>query len=249
MIGYFFNNIMPFRIGDIIKSFIISQKAKIKTSYVIGTLLLEKICDMVGLLIISTIFLIIFYNANWNVILSGYIFNLLVICLLGFIFVGITHSLIKSKFFITISNKIKLLDKFISFIKNTLISLMSIKNNDYFKIIFFQTFIIWIIHYFITFFVVSSILNIHLNWIQIGLLRIIIFFTALIPSAPGNIGTYHAAAIYILTNYYYIPKAEALTFSIIMHAVGYFPVVIIGLIYFIKEFEEILAIYKTKVFK
>ena len=249
MIGYFINNLIPLRIGDLIKSLIIHYKTKIKTSYVIGSLLLEKICDIVGLLVIAIIFLLVFYDYNWNILLTDYTLNLFLICLLGIIFIYFINLTIKSKVFIKITNQIKFLQKLIVFINNTLVSLISIKNNDSFYKITIQTFLIWGIHYLITFCVVNAIPNINLTLIQIGLLRIIIFLSALIPSAPGNIGTYHAAAIFLMTNYFYIPKAEALTFSIIMHAVGYLPVIIIGFIYFIKEFEEIFSIYDKHVVK
>jgi len=66
-----------------------------------------------------------------------------------------------------------------------------------------------------------------------------------IPSAPGFVGTYHAAAVYVLINFFNKGLAESQAFSVIIHAIGFIPLVCIGFIFFIQSsihFSEIKSI-------
>ena len=47
MIGYFVNNILFFRIGEILKSYVLGKKQNISKSYVFGTVIFERFLDMV----------------------------------------------------------------------------------------------------------------------------------------------------------------------------------------------------------
>jgi len=67
-------------------------------------------------------------------------------------------------------------------------------------------------------------------------LLLIFFVTSAIvsvPSAPGYVGTYHAATIGILIFLGLdLPKAQAL--AVIMHAVGFIILTALGLVYYLK---------------
>jgi uncharacterized membrane protein YbhN (UPF0104 family) len=58
------------------------------------------------------------------------------------------------------------------------------------------------------------------------------FFGALIPSAPGYIGTFHLAVQYGFL-FYGIGSEEALSAAIIWHASMYFPTILFGIVAFL----------------
>ncbi len=60
------------------------------------------------------------------------------------------------------------------------------------------------------------------------LVMVMIVFGVMIPSAPGFVGTYHAACLYAFL-FYNIPKEKALSIAIVMHAGFFFPTIVLGL--------------------
>jgi uncharacterized membrane protein YbhN (UPF0104 family) len=56
-----------------------------------------------------------------------------------------------------------------------------------------------------------------------------------IPAAPGAVGTYHAAAVYVLTTLFFVSRTESQAFAVLLHAVGFVPLIIIGAIYFLRS--------------
>ena len=50
ILGYFANNILPFRMGELVRAHIIGQKFKISRTASLGTILLERLCDMIAFL-------------------------------------------------------------------------------------------------------------------------------------------------------------------------------------------------------
>ena len=63
-IGYFINNIFPIRIGDFAKSYIVAKKTDNKTSYILGSIIMERFLDT----LILSVFLIItvwYYGSHY----------------------------------------------------------------------------------------------------------------------------------------------------------------------------------------
>ena len=72
LIGYFVNNILPIRIGDFSKSYIISKKTESNTSYILGSIIMERFLDTLMLFIFSII-IIWHYGINYlNINLSNF---------------------------------------------------------------------------------------------------------------------------------------------------------------------------------
>ena len=56
----------------------------------------------------------------------------------------------------------------------------------------------------------------------------------MIPSAPAFIGTIQIVCVTVLA-LFAVPKSDALSFSIVYHAVTFVPITVVGLIYLFKE--------------
>jgi len=93
---------------------------------------------------------------------------------------------------------------------------------------------LWVIYYACTYLIAQAV-HINIGWIGIGIVLIGSTLSITVPAAPGYIGTYHAAIVYLGTTLFSIPRPEVQTFAVIMHASGYLPFVILGAYYFIKS--------------
>ena len=218
-IGYFLNNILPFRAGDIARAKLLSNNSNnIKFSFLVGSLVAEKIIDLwiVGLF---SIFLILFgFN---NVLGLEFTIGILLLYIItSFIIFG-NNSL---------ANKIK---KQFSITKNffegyLLVSKNKIKLGGISLLLWFS-----FVAYMYT---LLKSLNIDLSFQQYVGITVISSIVTSLPIAPAAIGTYHLAVIYFLT-LYGIEIDKSQTAAILLHSVFLLYTIILGYIYL--SFEKI----------
>jgi len=75
---------------------------------------------------------------------------------------------------------------------------------------------------------------------------ILLCFSVTLPSAPGYIGTFHLACQYGLI-FYGFSKEKALSMAILLHAAGFIPTVILGLIVFLFQHISLSSLTNGKI--
>ena len=99
MIGYFGNNVLPFRLGELLRGYSLSKEYPLKVSSIMGTIILDRVLDFAGLLIFSALFLFSYPVEPW--FKTG--FSIIVI------FLTIAFSMMY-----LISQKMKVLEKYVN---------------------------------------------------------------------------------------------------------------------------------------
>ena len=66
LIGYFGNNILPLRLGELLRTLVVGEKYKIKKTAVLGSIILERILDMFAV----GMFLIVLFFLNYELIIG-----------------------------------------------------------------------------------------------------------------------------------------------------------------------------------
>ena len=200
-IGYFLNNILPFRAGDIARAKLLSNNSNnIKFSFLVGSLVAEKIIDLwiVGLF---SIFLILFgFN---NVLGLEFTIGILLLYIItSFIIFG-NNSL---------ANKIK---KQFSITKNFFEGYLLVSKNKIklgsISLLLWCSFVAYM-------YTLLKSLNIDLSFQQYVGITVISSIVTSLPIAPAAIGTYHLAVIYFLT-LYGIEIDKSQTAAILLHSV------------------------------
>ena len=234
MIGYFGNAVMPFRFGELLRAYSIGSMKNIDISAAFGTILLERLLDMLGLVFTMFIFswFYPFEHGGRNAMVFISLSSILVFCFI--IWLGSRQSQI-------IPNLKKLsmfdkpfLQKLLTIINNIVDGLTSIKDTKHVGQIILHTIFMWVVYFFVTYSVILAT-NISINWVGVGIILISTSLALAIPAAPGGVGTYHAAAVYILTSYFFVDRVESQAFAVILHAVGFLPLLLIGFLFFIRS--------------
>ena len=119
-------------------------------------------------------------------------------------------------------------------IKNIYDGIISILHIKSFHFLILYSFLLWLLYLIVTIILVNSC-EINLSLIDTSILFILGSLSIGIPALPGSIGTYDAAVKYTLVILFGIKSYQALNYAIISHAVSYFPLTIIGAIFFIYE--------------
>ena len=234
MIGYFGNSVLPFRMGEFLRAYVVADKTSLSASTAFGTIVIERILDFVGL---SAVILLIMTVYPLKSIVGSIIIGVIVLSLTAFIFIllfGGFKSILLVKIEKSLVLKMGLLRKILLFLKNFLDGATTIRATNKLGVILLYTLIIWIMYYCSTY-LATIATGIELEWFGFGVLLISTTLAISVPAAPGYVGTYHAAAVYILTNLFDVGRVDAQATAIILHAVGTIPIVIIGAGYFLKN--------------
>ena len=96
-----------------------------------------------------------------------------------------------------------------------------------------QTLLIWLLMGFSNIFIIYAF-NIDLPIDALYVILVFVSISILVPSSPGFVGVYHAGAVWALKSYGVV-AAEALSIAIVLHAVQYIVVTLMGFYYLKKE--------------
>tara|TARA_B110000263_G_C15276146_1_gene495968 strand:- start:551 stop:1501 length:951 start_codon:yes stop_codon:yes gene_type:complete len=220
LIGYMGNNIFPLRLGELLKAYYLEKKSKISKYEVLGTIILERVLDLVGLVLL---FLILLNSSLFELIDPIYIKIIYSILIFTFVALLVSSRLNKVKNF-------KFKNKFF-LILNDIISGFSNINSFNFLLSILFTLLIWV-GYVIVVFLVQESMYLDLNFIQCVLILFLSSIVLMIPSMPGNIGTFEGAVVYTLLLF---GIEDNFGFAFILHAVSFIPYTLLGLYYLIKE--------------
>jgi hypothetical protein len=249
-IGFMVVSIIPARIGEIARPYLVKQKNGIKMSSTIATVVVERIFDLLAMMFILFIVILVIPlpSALFN---SG--ITLLVVSITAFmclIFLAVKKDFSLNKADIIFE---KLPDKPAAFLKRLLHSfveglqiLPDIKKTLY---LFFLSVLVWVVNS-ATFYVMFYALGFELSFIDACALMVVAAISVILP-APGFVGTFHYACILGLS-YFGISKAEAASYAVLTHFLQIVPVIVLGFVFlpfqklslpkFLKKEEEEIKI-------
>ena len=242
MIGYFGNSILPFKMGEILRGYAISRNNDLKTSTVLGSIVLERVCDLGGLLILL-FFVTLFYSFPYDIGLSLLISAaaiLIVLILLWFI--SFKKELIMNKIKGTNLMDFKTVISFIKTLSSFSIGFSSLNSFRSFIYVSLLTTVSWFILYLVTYYTLLS-LNLQIGWVEIAVVLLLTSMAMSVPAAPGAIGTHHFATYYVMNSLLGFSSIDSQTFAIVLHAVSYLPLVAIGAYYFFKSSIQIFDVF------
>ena len=218
LVGYFINNISPIRIGDFAKSYLVSKKTDQKNSYILGSIMMERVLDTIMLLIFMSIIIssygLEYLNINFS-LLS--IYNIIPIILLSF------FSIYCIKFFIPC----KIQNILSEFLKGFTAINLSNKSAVIFSSIF-----IWLIYWINVFLIQLIFPSFELTLIECLFILVASSFIQMIPTGFGGLGIFHLGVNTVMIklgiiNYEY--------FLILLWLYSYFIYTILGSYYFIQN--------------
>ena len=107
MIGYFGNGVLVFRLGELLKAYSISRNSQIKTTNLIGTVILERSLDLLMVFLIFLLSLPWFPLTTLNIKLNNYRIIVLILLLIAILFALFYHRVILGNKILHFTNKHK----------------------------------------------------------------------------------------------------------------------------------------------
>ena len=222
LIGYFANNILPIRLGDVVRSYVVSKHTKKKISYLIGTIAMERVVDTLTILFFSIITLLyygpdyleiqfIFLNIPFIVIIS-------IIVIMGYL---LYHYLIK----FSISEKIH------EILKNIWSGFSDIQLNQK-QYIVFLSIVLWSIFVVNVYLIQLIFPHLKLSIFDCLLILVASSLIQMIPVGFGAIGVFHLGVQGVLNK---LGINDFNNFIIILHLYSLFIYTLTGGYYFITD--------------
>ncbi len=265
-IGFMANNILPARVGEVLRPFMLYKKENVKFSTSFATVIVERIFDMLGLIIFTVVVIALLphppeaqtsaqLTANgvstikesiipslkkWTEVFAGV--GTFTIVLMFFV-------VMRPAFFKKILSRLcsflphKLKDKILGLYDSFVYGLKILENKK-------QTIWILALSLFIWFlggaeiYLLGFSFHIHLPFVGACLVAVCLALAVALPQAPGYIGVFHIAVLKSL-ELFGIQATAAQSYAIVLWAISILPSTVLGFLFLWREgiaFREVVKL-------
>jgi uncharacterized protein (TIRG00374 family) len=232
LIGYMGNNLLPLRAGEVVRVYVASRHGpRFWTTF--ATVVVERVLDglALGLIVAGLLFLVpVTAEMRWSIVLF------LALDLAGIVVLatiatapGVCRVLIE-----TIFHRVGWLERRLLGLLDTMTEgLRGIRSPRHAIPVLLSSVAIWML---LALSVWTAMHAAHLDlplvasWVVLAFLGLGVS----LPSSPGFVGVIQAAAVLALA-LFAVPRAEALSFSLLIHASQFFPLTAVGLVCLLLE--------------
>jgi hypothetical protein len=233
LIGLFVNNVLPARLGEVAKGYVLSHKTNLSFTYSLASVALDHFFDLTALLLLTLLF---FPRAHLPHAISEAIYvvvGVLLFCVLMIILLsrgGFANRLsarltkIERSFLSGFGRRIIEVQKNLKRISSplTIVYLVIIASCA------------WLSMSMALYFVILA-LGIHsVSFKAIPFVCALLCFGVSIPSSPGYVGVYQFVLVYLLS-IFGVPKYEGFAISVLYHVTWYVPYTLVGFFFSLRE--------------
>lgn len=229
ILGYLGNNIYPFRIGELVRAYLLRRREEVAVSASLASILAERLFD--GLALLTFIFLALPFapigqaNVRFLLIIASAL-------LLGALLLLVGLALRSDA-------AIRLLDRglwlappalrgpMLGIARRFLSGLISLRNGRTLLLVFASSLAIWLVET-AKFWLVMQAFPFMLDFIDLMFTTGLVNLSTLLPSAPGYVGTFEAAGIFSL-GLYGVERSIAGAFTVALHVALWLPSAVVGL--------------------
>jgi uncharacterized protein (TIRG00374 family) len=244
-VGFMAIVLLPWRMGEIARPYLISRKSAIKMGSSLATIVVERIFDMLTLMVVLLLVLMMIKLPSWIFRSACSILIIVIPLFLVLIFLAVKRD-----------RSIKGIDRIISKLPKTLSSrlmrllhsfldglqiLPDLKKTFYLAFLSLLTWSLVALSTYILFLSFESMSR--LSLVSAYVVLVITALGVTLPTAPGFVGNYHFSCVLALT-LFGIPKSDALTFAIILNLIQIIVTIVLGLIFLPSLKVSLPALFK-----
>jgi len=233
IIGYMVNTFTPAHLGEFVRAFILGKREHLPASLIFSTVVVERIVDLLSFLMLMALAMVLYPFPQWvknggYVIFTGTILFIffLIFFKLNFRFSFQLMAILLKPFPRSINIRInEILQSFAG-------GLNRLKSGLHYFLLIFLSILIWF-GYGIIFYIAFDMFDLkmyELNLLAALVLLVITTVGVIVPNAPGYVGTYHKLC-QIGLGFFGVPASQGASFAVTMHAINFFPVLILGIIF------------------
>jgi uncharacterized protein (TIRG00374 family) len=233
MIGYMVNNVLPLRAGEVVRVYVVARRWGHGFWTALATLIVERVLDSLAIVLIMAVLVLRIsvprtLEIGAAILLTADVVAVAVLSVLA-IAPGRTRALIEH-----LTRRWPALQRRVVGVLETFgRGLEGVRTRAHLAPLAVWTVIIWALPALITWTMFRA-LDLELPWIAAWAVLSFVGLGVAIPSAPGYIGVFHAAATIALT-IFGVPATAAFGYALLFHATQILPITAIGWIYLVRE--------------
>ncbi|ANA40496.1 MULTISPECIES: lysylphosphatidylglycerol synthase transmembrane domain-containing protein [Geobacter] len=241
LIGYMANNLLPARLGEFIRAWVLARREEMEPGSVFATLVLDRLTDgfTVLLFLLATLFTLQLPAGSeaigQGLVIGGYM-------MLGlYAVVVVALVLLKRKTAASLRFLERLLRPFPARLAERVIPLVgsflggvriSPRPREWWAV-GSTSVAIWVLAV-IPVDLVLRAFGFSFPFAVSLFILVLLVFAVMVPASPGYVGTYHAACVYGLLAFG-VPRETALSAAIVIHGINYVPVIAVGIAFLWRE--------------
>ena len=235
--GYMINNVLPLRLGEIFRAYILGKAVNVSKSSVLATIIVERVIDSLAALILLGVTLFFFPFPDW--IRNG-LFYLggAIILLIIFLFALLINTAWTLGFVRRILRPLpkKWTDPILNAINSFSGGLEILRSSHHYTAVLIYTVILQVCYIISVFVILLAFKLMSPEYPMIignpllasVVMLVIITIGISIPSAPGAVGTFHGIVAFGVS-LFGVSAEISMGFAIILHLVNYIPLTALGL--------------------
>jgi len=234
LIGQTVNSVLPARLGEIARAYLVGELNKVSKSWTLGTIIVEKALDSMMLLLVMAalvpfVSLPVWLRSSALILAAALAFLFLLLIFLAPKRDQLNSLIERTGRYIPLSKRLGLSEK----ITLALQSLEPLKDWRAMAGLLLLSLIVWALAL-STNALTFAAMNMNLPlWVS-ALLLVVLQVGSSIPTSPGRIGVFHYLCILTLS-LVAVDRSRALGFALVLHLIVYAPMIILGTLFMWKE--------------
>jgi hypothetical protein len=242
MIGILVNNVLP-RVGEVVRPVAIGRLEKISRSAAFGTVVLERIIDMITFVLILLVVLFFYAssftklfpslaNVEWLFLVGSA--GMLILCTVVFLRAEFVFSFLQ-RINAFMPQGIRL--KIEKIIESFLTGFAASKNTGSYMMIAVSSLAVWVLYIvlmYLPFFAFNMMGTYHLDFSSATILMVVSGFAYAVPT-PSGFGSYHFFTAFVLARIFNVDPMVASSYALYTHSLGFLSSTAVGLYYLLKD--------------
>lgn len=272
VIGYMANNVLPARIGELVRAYILSRRESVRKTSTLATIFVERIFDgltMIGFAAAAILFVLAFDSAALSIGSDHKLGTFLrennvaiitvavgfLVALLVFVLVASSHSRMEA----LVSFGLRFLpgrlrERAARLATSFVVGLGSLRSASSMLSVFVLSIVAWLFEAGMYYVIGTYGFNLSADGVQLPfyaymLATAFINLGTLVPQAPGYLGVFEAAAMGVLHGAFGVLKGSAFSYVIVLHATLLLPVTVLGFVFLSREsmsWRDLTDLEKTR---
>jgi len=234
IIGYMANNLLPARLGELVRAYVLAEREQLETPAVFASLVIDRLFDgfTVLLMLLLTLFTLHLppdMAEAATALRTGGAITLLLYCGVLFFLVLLKFRTMKTLSLLGLLLKPfprRLADRLLPLLASFIAGIRISSRSGHVAAVLLSSLIIW----------AFAVLALDMVLLGFGIrlplsasmfIMVLLVFAVMLPASPGFIGTYHYACFKGLS-VFGIPESTSVSTALIVHGTSFFPVIIAG---------------------
>ncbi len=235
-IGFMANMLLPAHAGEVVRAYLVGHKERVGTMASLATIVVERVADFTALLVIMVVTLASIQmppemaSVARHLKLGGYLAAGLGVLLVGGLWllgVRTPQTVARLRRWLAFLPE-AWLARLLEALRAFALGLQSLRRGAHVAPVMALSFVLWGIVALCNWLVLFAF-DLQLPFYAAFFILILQSAGVVVPSAPGFIGTYHAAVMLALA-VFGVSRELALSVALVMHATFFFPFILVGLV-------------------